>query len=91
MANKIQEAKEKLIDRWNSKETKIGKFLKRELTIIGSSLTAFGYILDTDVIVRAMSLPQEWLPSWLPHTLAIATLVCHTVGKMTKEKDAKTN
>ena len=78
-----------LVQRWNAEETKIGKFLKKELAIILGVLALFSHGLDTEIAIKLMALPADWIPPIIKYTLSVLTFVSPIVGKFTVKSETK--
>lgn len=75
-----------LIDRWRAKESKVGKFLKREFFILLAALSAFSHLgLDQQIATKLMNLPPDYVPEFVKWTLTGLTFLSPIAGKMTVE------
>lgn len=76
---------EKLKKRWESEESKLGKFLKYYIGYIGM---ASGFISGTltDISSQYAALGCV-VPVWITKTLLYAGIAGYVVGKITRKKD----
>lgn len=74
-----------LKERWKAKESKIGKFLKREITILASITGAIA-----EGALYFEQLPTG-VPDWVPHVIVACAMFTRIVGKLTVENKDKQN
>lgn len=68
-------------ERLKAKETKVGRFLKREVTIILAICSIVGGANEYLAMV-----PADWIPMWVKTLVPIAGLISFVSGKLTVEK-----
>lgn len=73
-----------LKERLAAPETKIGKFLRRELTIAIAICTALGAANEYLVL-----LPPDWIPTWAKTVIPIAGLISFVAGRLTVKPEIK--
>jgi hypothetical protein len=68
--------------RWNAKESRLGKFLKRELALFLLLCSIVGGANEYLILI-----PSDWIPIWIKEMVPIMGLISYVAGKLTKEKE----
>lgn len=69
--------------RWQAEESKIGIFLKNWIGKALGVCAAVGFALE-----NFTSIPTDFIPDWLKHTIAALAVIGFVAGKMTKKKES---
>ena len=66
-------------ERWEAKETKVGKFFKY---ILGYTGMFAGIVTET--VVNYLPAVSQYVPDKLSHALVSIGVICYVIGKLTK-------